>query len=202
MDGLVHLVIDYYETTLHESGRSWVSYITDEMRWMELTAYRSLSICLHAYDICFCVHLNVVLFNCPQGSSCGTYRGPLVLVSMISMITIVAYHTHVCSSGLSAPGMHAPQELYSSTRTRNPLGLLALRRGTGPNSMQSLPRVQTSLSSLRTSTSDSSGTLSVESAGTQDTSPSLPYTLVTQSRCRGLARTHASSTEGRISWRS
>jgi hypothetical protein len=87
------------KTTLHESGRSWVSYITQEMRWMELTACRSLSVCLHAYDICFCVHFDFVLFDCPQGSSCGTYRGPLVLVSMISMITIVAYHTHVCSLG-------------------------------------------------------------------------------------------------------
>jgi hypothetical protein len=87
------------KTTSHESGRCWVSYITHEMRWMELTACRSLSMCLHAYDICFCVHLDVVLFDCPQGSSCGTYRGPLVLVSMISMITIVAYHTHVCSLG-------------------------------------------------------------------------------------------------------
>jgi hypothetical protein len=47
--------------------------------------------------------------------------------------------------------------------------------------MQLLPRVQTSLSSLRTSTSESSETLSAVSAGTQDASPSLPYTLVTQS---------------------
>jgi hypothetical protein len=168
--------LTFTKTTSHESGRSWVSYITHEMRWVELTACRSLSICLHAYDICVCVHLDVGLFDCPKGSSCGTYRGPLVLVSMISMITIVACHTHVCSSGRSAPVMHAPRESYSSTRTRDPLGLLALRRGTRPNSMQSLPRVQTSLSSLRTNTSESSGTLSAVSAGTQDASPSLPYT--------------------------
>jgi hypothetical protein len=53
------------KTTSHESGRSWVSYITDEMLWVELTACRTLSICLHAYDICSCVHLDVVLFDCP-----------------------------------------------------------------------------------------------------------------------------------------
>jgi hypothetical protein len=86
-----------------------VSYITQEMRWMELTACRTFSTCLHVYEVCFCVHLDVVLFDCPQGSSCGTCRGPLVLVSMTSMITIVAYHTHVCSSGRSAPVMHAPR---------------------------------------------------------------------------------------------
>jgi hypothetical protein len=50
------------------------------------------------------------------------------------------------------------------------------------------------LSSLRTGTSESSGTLSAESAGTQDASPSLPYTLVTQSSSSSIGTLRAPST--------
>jgi hypothetical protein len=146
------------------------------MRWMELTACRSLSICLHAYEICFCVHLDVVLFDCPKGSSCGTYWRPLVLVSMISMIRIVAYHTHVCSSGRSAPVLYPPRLLSSWTMRRNQLCSLGDRHRTDTNSIRLLPCVPASLSSLGTGTSESSGTLSAVSVGTQGTSPSSPHT--------------------------
>jgi hypothetical protein len=142
---------------------------------MELAACRSFSACLYAYDS-FCVHLDFVLFDRFSGPPSGSYLRPSALVSVVSMITTIAQHTHVSASGRSVPVMHPPRERCSSTRTRDLLGLRGDRCGTGRNSMQLLPRVQTSLSSLKTSTSESSGTLLAVSVGVQSASPSSLYT--------------------------
>jgi hypothetical protein len=96
------------ETASHEAGRSWeshlwVSHIINKMRRMKLDACRSLSTCRHTYDDFYrCVHVDDVLFDYPEGPPCGSHRGPSVLVSMVSMITVAAHHIHVCLSGRSA----------------------------------------------------------------------------------------------------
>jgi hypothetical protein len=182
--GVIHLAIDYSENGGARSGEVWgISHHRRDAP--DATCY-----VLYSFDLPS--RLRFLLLCTSRGCYVWPPRRPALrfllaaigthnFIRMVSMITIVAYHTDACSLGHFTLVMHAPRELYSSTRTRGPLVLLGLRRGTSPNSMQSLPRVQTSLSSLRTSTSESSGTLSAVSAGTQDASPSLPYTFVTQS---------------------
>jgi hypothetical protein len=88
----------------------WVSHITDEMLRMELTACRTLSTCLRVYDFCCYVHLDMALFDYPEGLRCGSYQRPSALVSVVSMITIVTHLIHLSSSDRSAPIMHPPQE--------------------------------------------------------------------------------------------
>jgi hypothetical protein len=88
----------------------WASHITDDMRRMEFDPGRFLSTCLHAYDICICANLDVVLVGRLEDLPCGSYPRPSVLVSMISMTGIVDHPAHVCSSGDSTPVVHLPRE--------------------------------------------------------------------------------------------